>query len=502
MMLIDTRSIKSFLNGVLDWCLISMVTLLMLNLGIQESTAQTCHCDTLRDYRAMKTFAAAMTGHPWDTTTALNSWKGVTLNEQGCIESLDASSLLMKGVIPLFSIGNLECVKSIVLHSNKIFGPIPPDIEKLTLLERLDLAHNEFSTGIPIEISKLSSLNSLRLNGNFLSGTIPEELGELTNLGELFLGNNELNGPIPNSFKNLSRLFGLSLSHNQLSGPIPPFFQDFSLIAFQIDDNQFVDTAWVNFNFVTDPFFNLPVNLNISNNEFSYLPQLTFSLVNNDKFFIQGNRLTFDDIQKNLFLFKEDGSFDGLYTERYGPQKPFSEDTILTLSSSAGSIINLNIDQEIDNNTYRWYKDGQLILTGDRPFIDLNQIYNSSDQYEGVYTCEVENLNVAQLILQSGKITVKVPEDNNDSSKIPSVFTPNGDGINDYFILPNQLVDASTSNQLIIYNRSGETVFQQSNYTNQWDGLDQNQQRLPDGTYYFLFKSPTSHESGLVTILR
>src|SRR5690606_22162622 len=41
--------------------------------------------------------------------------------------------------------------------------------------------------------------------------------------------------------------------------------------------------------------------------------------------------------------------------------------------------------------------------------------------------------------------------------KIPNVFTPNGDGINDYFTFDNSLVQAKN---ITILNRWGNTVFQ------------------------------------------
>jgi gliding motility-associated-like protein len=62
-----------------------------------------------------------------------------------------------------------------------------------------------------------------------------------------------------------------------------------------------------------------------------------------------------------------------------------------------------------------------------------------------------------------------------------NVFTPNGDGVNDNYEIP--YLDRYISNKFIVYNRWGEKVFQEDNYTGNWDGG-----RLPDGVYFYILK--------------
>ncbi len=71
---------------------------------------------------------------------------------------------------------------------------------------------------------------------------------------------------------------------------------------------------------------------------------------------------------------------------------------------------------------------------------------------------------------------------------MPTGITPNGDGINDYFVVRGLDVE---SNKLTIYNRWGVLVYEKTNYNNEWDGKTTNGQKLPDGTYYVIFKAPT-----------
>ena len=52
---------------------------------------------------------------------------------------------------------------------------------------------------------------------------------------------------------------------------------------------------------------------------------------------------------------------------------------------------------------------------------------------------------------------------------IPSVFTPNGDGANDLFIIPG--IEEYQDNSLVIYDRNGNIVFSQAPYANTFDGM-------------------------------
>ncbi len=101
-------------------------------------------------------------------------------------------------------------------------------------------------------------------------------------------------------------------------------------------------------------------------------------------------------------------------------------------------------------------------------------------------------------------ITVKVAE-----LKIPNVFTPNGDGINDNFTIEingeSQYVDyrlAYLSNEFVAFDRWGKKVFSQSNYkSGDWDGAN-----LSDGTYFYVLKCHGQYGDdvfrGSVAILR
>lgn len=79
--------------------------------------------------------------------------------------------------------------------------------------------------------------------------------------------------------------------------------------------------------------------------------------------------------------------------------------------------------------------------------------------------------------------------DPEDDRGLPLIFTPNGDGVNDLFIIPELLAnpDLFPNNELLVFNRWGQVVFQQLEYDNSWDGRHfQTGKLLPDGTYFYM----------------
>lgn len=105
--------------------------------------------------------------------------------------------------------------------------------------------------------------------------------------------------------------------------------------------------------------------------------------------------------------------------------------------------------------------------------------------------------------------------------KIPNVFTPNGDGINDYFIIENDpsaagnneneetrgfeydsynpLNDYYITTKLTVFNRWGRIVYKSNDYKNDWDGGN-----LPDGNYFYVIECVGEYDNhryqGSVTI--
>lgn len=67
---------------------------------------------------------------------------------------------------------------------------------------------------------------------------------------------------------------------------------------------------------------------------------------------------------------------------------------------------------------------------------------------------------------------------------VPNAFTPNDDGLNDYFLPVYEGVELAKY-QMLIYDRAGRLVFKSSNPAEGWDGRDPNGLMMPTGVYVY-----------------
>ncbi len=83
---------------------------------------------------------------------------------------------------------------------------------------------------------------------------------------------------------------------------------------------------------------------------------------------------------------------------------------------------------------------------------------------------------------------------------ITSLFTPNGDGINDFWYIPHMAKMGRV--QVQVFNRYGNLVYESDEYSNDWDGQWKNK-ALPEGAYYYIMETELSGLiKGVVNIVR
>lgn len=87
-------------------------------------------------------------------------------------------------------------------------------------------------------------------------------------------------------------------------------------------------------------------------------------------------------------------------------------------------------------------------------------------------------------------VAVTVERDTTGKFETPNGITPDGNGLNDFLIFDDLLLnpDKYPDNELIIFNRWGDIVYKARPYNNDWAGVTNNGDDLPDGTYYYVLR--------------
>ncbi len=219
----------------------------------------------------------------------------------------------------------------------------------------------------------------------------------------------------------------------------------------------------------------------------------------------QGDQITLDVTGADSFLWLPDSLTDSsivvtpqstttyIVTGTNTTTNCSNADTVRVVVDSLGTVdagVDLEscIDEELQlgatagdaNATFEW------IMPTD-PGITINNNFIASPKVSfiphGDFTVEVivrndvcEESDSLEIFVDRCLICLRAP--------VPQIITPNQDGTNDNWIIPD--IDYFEGNDVKIFNRWGNLVFESQNYNNDWDGKNLNGKDLPDGTYFYI----------------
>lgn len=161
------------------------------------------------------------------------------------------------------------------------------------------------------------------------------------------------------------------------------------------------------------------------------------------------------------------------------------------------------INSESKQIIWKFLREAILIIVAVLAFSSISEAQsvspltsNGSKRYR-VTAYKLANASLSSL----SNVAEAIP---NPTMYIPSAFTPNGDGINDFFGVK---AEGIKSFNLQIFNRWGEVVFESENISNLWDGTFKGEKIKNTDVYVYQVKAtglnnkPLPEENGSVTLV-
>ncbi len=139
-------------------------------------------------------------------------------------------------------------------------------------------------------------------------------------------------------------------------------------------------------------------------------------------------------------------------------------------------------------------------------FFNEEVIPNASQDNLEVYEFGNYRVRILQteVCANSDELTFVVEELVNifpEVEKIPNLISPNGDGINDTWVIPTQYV-SGTNTEITIYSSYGKKVFSTQDYTNNWPENHIYNSSVNEVFYYVIIPTEGSPKKGSITLIK
>jgi gliding motility-associated-like protein len=160
---------------------------------------------------------------------------------------------------------------------------------------------------------------------------------------------------------------------------------------------------------------------------------------------------------------------------------------VLLNDSSQMVASTLTIEEYPFNGTAMVNSNNEITYTPDLDYEGLDSmVYRVCDLYD---------------ICDTTMVTIHVK----DLITPPELFTPNGDGDNDRYLIRG--LERYPGNNFIVYNRWGNKVYEKTEYYDDWDGMANvrsaiGNKKLPVGVYYYILNYGGKEKSGALFLER
>ncbi|AOW08862.1 T9SS type B sorting domain-containing protein [Flavobacterium gilvum] len=157
-----------------------------------------------------------------------------------------------------------------------------------------------------------------------------------------------------------------------------------------------------------------------------------------------------------------------------------------------GETLSVSITTTASSPSYQWYLNGGALQGEDKSSLNITEQGNYKGTVSQTSGCAITDEFSFQVAY---KVNLNVP-------KISNIVSPNGDGINDTWIIPDKYL-AGTKTHIMILNSLGKIVYQTDNYDN-YNGWPQTDIEFNfNPVFYYIITPPgESVQKGSITLLK
>jgi gliding motility-associated-like protein len=159
-----------------------------------------------------------------------------------------------------------------------------------------------------------------------------------------------------------------------------------------------------------------------------------------------------------------------------------------------GYSLDITITSNAQNPEYSWYLDDDLIPNETGPSFEATEF--------GSYTAVIKETTGCIVTIEHPFIVQEALDFFPDVDKIPNVISPNGDGINDTWIIPQIYHIDDTNTEVLIMNNHGKVVLKTITYQNNWPETDLNLTSVNQVFYYVITTEDGKTKKGSITVVK
>jgi gliding motility-associated-like protein len=158
-----------------------------------------------------------------------------------------------------------------------------------------------------------------------------------------------------------------------------------------------------------------------------------------------------------------------------------------------GETLIITVNTDASNPEFEWYHNGTIILNADEESYEATEF----GDYKVVISQTIGCISSKEYLFSISEPVDQFP----DVANVPNLISPNGDGINDTWVIPIQYVNGTNTEVMILTNQ-GKVVLQTNDYQNNWP---ENQLQLSsvNQVFYYIIQAPNKKAiKGSITVVK